>query len=408
MNVNDLKALLQAKLDESKKNAPAAPDKVDELINEVKASNATSTSRAVSKPSELVRQEAIYGKGIAYGRLVRGAAIAAKVLKDFSTTGPIKAIHDVLRDKETAKWLEHGIEKDLQAGIPQQGGYLVPEVLADDLIELLRENTVVLKLGAREIPMPNGTLRIPRINTGTAATYVGETVPPNATSVTFGDVSFTAKKMVVVVPISNDMLIVPSVAADQIVRDDAVESMAVKFDYTALLSDGTSNTPKGIKFSPGHTDVNIGAAFDADNPAKFLLALMDAKVRISAGGKLGWAFSPEIWYDLYTLKSSSGDTHYFREELNRGKFMGYDYQISQQITKGGGVTDVFFGDWRELLVARQGMMQIDSSAEAAYNNSAGTVTAAYSNDQTVVRLIDRHDIGLRQAAAMTKSDDVAT
>ena len=65
--------------------------------------------------------------------------------------------------------------KALSAVSPADGGYLVPEVYANEIIELLYPATVIYSLGARRLGMTNGNLNIPKIKTGSRALFTGET-----------------------------------------------------------------------------------------------------------------------------------------------------------------------------------------------------------------------------------------
>ncbi|MBX4313323.1 phage major capsid protein, partial [Mycobacterium tuberculosis] len=42
------------------------------------------------------------------------------------------------------------------------GGALIPENMQNEVIELLSDRTIVRKLGARSVPLPNGNLTLPR------------------------------------------------------------------------------------------------------------------------------------------------------------------------------------------------------------------------------------------------------
>ena len=64
--------------------------------------------------------------------------------------------------------------KALSATVPADGGYLVPEVYANEIIELLYPSTVIYSLGARRLGMANGNLNIPKIKTGSRALFAGE------------------------------------------------------------------------------------------------------------------------------------------------------------------------------------------------------------------------------------------
>ena len=61
--------------------------------------------------------------------------------------------------------------KALSATNPASGGFLIPEVYLDEIIGLLYNKTVIKELGARTIPLETGNINIPRMTSGTRATW---------------------------------------------------------------------------------------------------------------------------------------------------------------------------------------------------------------------------------------------
>jgi HK97 family phage major capsid protein len=51
---------------------------------------------------------------------------------------------------------------------------LIPQNLHSEVIELLSDRTIVRKLGARPVPLPNGNMTLPRVAGGATASYTGE------------------------------------------------------------------------------------------------------------------------------------------------------------------------------------------------------------------------------------------
>jgi len=377
------------------------------------------TSRSLEKPRELLEQEASHGKGISAGRILRAIACAQKFFRNESpTTGAIKVIHNLYRDKALAKWLEGAVSKDLTANIPNEGGYLIPEQVYDEIVELLYPKVVVFKLGASEIPMVTGALSLNYIESGTTAQYVGEGETPTPTDVKFGQATFRSKKLISLIPISNDLLKVPSPKADQIVLSDALKQMAVRMNKAAFQDDGSQNTPRGLKYETGLTTATISGLMDSLSMIKVFVALEEANIDIDAMDRPGSAFNHKLWGYLQTLADLNGQYYYrntgntYADGSGQAKglaktFEGYPFATTQLIPSTGSsnpyTTDFYFGDWSEFWVPRQGMLEVDSSDVAAYNTSSNTVVSAYSKDQTVIRLIDRHDMGMRQRKAMCRA-----
>ncbi len=136
--------------------------------------------------------------------------------------------------------------KALAATSPTDGGYLVPEVYANEIIELLYPATVVYNLGARRLGMENGNLNIPKLKTGSRAMFTGEnrSIPKSAPK--FGNLKLSAKKLTALIPMSNDLLRSTNFDNDVIVGQDVTKQMALGVDYGAFLGTGGEFQPLGL------------------------------------------------------------------------------------------------------------------------------------------------------------------
>ena len=67
----------------------------------------------------------------------------------------------------------------------------------NEVIELLSDRTIVRKLGARSVPLPNGNLALPRsAGGGATASYTGEGKDAKTSESKFDDVKLSAKTMI--------------------------------------------------------------------------------------------------------------------------------------------------------------------------------------------------------------------
>ncbi|MGL5284795.1 MAG: phage major capsid protein, partial [Aeromonas sp.] len=114
------------------------------------------------------------------------------------------------------------------------GGALIPENLHSEVIELLRPRTIVRKLGARVLPLPNGNLSMPGLTGGATSSYVGEGKDVRASASEFGDVKLSAKTMITLVPLSNQLIGRAGYNVEQLVLGDCIASMAVREDKAFL------------------------------------------------------------------------------------------------------------------------------------------------------------------------------
>jgi HK97 family phage major capsid protein len=338
-------------------------------------------------------------KGAAFGRVVR--AMAAAKMNKMGSEGTV----EVLRgwgDNDLADALSDARTKALAAGDATAGGFLVPTQFSNEVIELLRAQSVVRRLGARTVQMPTGTLKYPKIATGASAAYIGENVNIGKSEETFGQLTLTFKKLAVLTPISNDLLRYSSPSADAIVRDDLVSSMATKEDSTFIRGAGTDATPKGLlNWCIADQKIAASAASLAnitDNLGQLVVKLKQADIPMITPG---WIMAPRTEQSLATIQNANG-VFAFRDEVIAGTLWGWPIGTTTNVpitldTTGAGNDDeseIYLVDFSQVLIGESQSLLVDSSQEAAYHDGSN-VQAAFSLDQTVVRAIAEHDLGMR-------------
>ncbi len=290
--------------------------------------------------------------------------------------------------------------KALSATTPSEGGFLIAEQYSRDIIPMLMSKTAVLELGARRIPMPGGNINLPKLTGGATSYYVGENQNVIKSQETFGNVKLSSKKLVTLVPVSNDLIRNSSPEADAVVRDDMVNQMRLKRDYTAMYGDGTAYTPMGIKKSINTANISVStAAIDADLPGTMISLVMVQNIPMLS---CGWIFNAKTWGEFYNLKTTINQ-YIYRDEMNRGTLNGFPFRISNQITTANstaGTTyyDIFFGDFSEFMFGDEMSLEFMASQEASWYDGS-SLQSAFSLDQTVLKITEKHDFALRHDRA---------
>jgi HK97 family phage major capsid protein len=187
------------------------------------------------------------------------------------------------------------------------------------------------------------------------------------------------------------------------IRDDMIKSMALAEDMAAMYGKGTEYTPRGVFYTDGIEKKKLSAAPDSDNLADFVGTLMTKNINWE---NVGWIFNGRIWNKLYQLKTTTG-AYLHREELNQGKFLGFPYKITNQISSTGVnlATDIFFGDFAEFIIGEEMGLEMMASTEATYQDGDSLVSA-FSRDQTVIKVTSKHDFGVRHPEAFVIGTDV--
>lgn len=290
--------------------------------------------------------------------------------------------------------------------IPSDGGFLVPEVLASELIMPLYNKLSVVQAGARRIPMPNGNMTIPRMDTGATVGYVGENSNMSKTQQVFGDVKLSARKLAALIPVSNDLIRSSSLAADMYIRDDLVNRMRIKMDYAALYGSGSVHEPLGLsnilaQQNSGNVVGSSSTAFTSDIPAELLGKLWGANVPML---NPAWLINGQTYSYLLNLKTTTGAFIYRDEMLGAKTLIGIPFIVSNQVSWTDDTVDyvdIFVGDFSEFLIGEQLALQIESSREAAYYDGSNTISA-FQQDQTVIRAISTHDFNVRHPVSFVK------
>jgi HK97 family phage major capsid protein len=296
------------------------------------------------------------------------------------------------------------VAKALAAGTGSSGGFMVPENYVADIIEFLRPASVVLSLNPLVVPMPNGTMTMPKLTGGSSASYIGENTNIVPSQPQFGQLRLTARKLAALVPISNDLIRFATPSADTVVRDDLVLAIAQRQDLAFIRDLGTGNAPKGLRYwAPVATNVVlanpvVSLANTTTDLGSLVLCLKQANVRMI---RPGWIFSPRTEEYLLNVRDGLGNFA-FRPEMLTGKLRTFPYRTTTQIPNNlgaGADSEVYLADFADVVVGDVGTLRLDASTEAAYYDGANVV-AAFSLDQTVVRAIVEHDIGMRHDASV--------
>ena len=352
-------------------------------------------------------QNVIPSKGIGAARYLRALA--------FGKGDTAKAAWFAKECQKVGHWdddLGTRVEKSLQAGDFTGAGFLLPDDFASEIIELLRSATIVRGAGARVLPMPTGQLTIRRQDAPSTATYVGEATNITSSEPSGGQIVLTAKKLAAVVPISNDLLNFASgPTADEFVRDDLVQVLAIREDQAFLRDDGLLSKPKGLRFwaaaanllnSNGTTSAQI-----EDDFKDLVNSLETNDVRMI---NPAWFMAPRSKNHLRNVRDGSGGNLLFPEMRNADMTLyGWPVFITTSIPTnlGGGAneTEVYLTDMSDAIIGESSGLEIAVDSSASYIEG-GSLVSAFTRDETLMRAIMRHDFALRHDESCAVLTDV--
>lgn len=280
--------------------------------------------------------------------------------------------------------------KDLM--VTGNGGNLIVETYASEFLDLLWNNTILDKVGVRFMPTSTGNLTIPKILSGVAAGYVNEGGTIATSTITFGKIRLSVKKLMALIPISNDLLRYTSVNVDAILRDQLLKQLAQVADYAILYGKGGEYEPRGIV----NTEKLIKEAATQTTVATRAMGFEMLKALGSKNHAMTGLYWLMGWSTYINLVEEREDSVGYRNpEMSgiTGTFMGHPYIVSNNVKNDGTYEDFLLVKFDDM-EAIQGMnVEIATSSEATIITANGPMSA-FAQDYTFIRAIVEHDFQL--------------
>ena len=389
MTREDLQEMIaQAVSQEVEKNVAPLKDRQESWAKELRASTHSGDGQ-VQKGKE----------GIPFARIVRAMAATGGDVEKAARFSE-KAWNDDLGKSI------HGFfqEKALAAGEFGPGGFMIPEDFVADIIDLLRPRSVMRAAGVPTVPMPHGTLTMPRQTGDITAHYIGENRDITASQPEGGQLVMTARKLAAVVPISNDLLTYQvGNMADQYVRRTMVQHLGTREDRAFLRDQGTEFTPRGLRYwvPSAHeiptTTADGSQTYEVEENFRDLIeALEGSDVSMS---NPAFIMSSRTKNFLMHLRHSGGGNLIYPELRDRTNptLYGYSVFVSNNVPNnlgsGGDESEIYFFNVDDALIGEVGGLEITVDSSASYFNGS-ELDSAFSQDQTVIRAIMKHDFAM--------------
>lgn len=302
-------------------SGPAPDRKVDRLAPETKLVDHLNLAR--------------YSDEVCYGAL--GVLVKAQVV-------PVDG-------NEVAAWMRRvGQSKDMLTS--GSGGNLVPVPIAARVIDLMRANTVVAKLGARTVPMTSATLKVPRATGDVTASWLSEGATITASDATLDAVTLTAQRLEAMTKVSMELSEDSDpVGIGEVVATSIASAMALKVDAAALRGTGTAPEPRGIRNQSGVNLIALGTNGGAATWST--LVNMQSVLGQSNAAGTGFVLHPRT---MWALADSKDTTNQFiappASLADVWAASAATTALPTNIVKGTSTncTEVYAGDWVQLML----------------------------------------------------------
>jgi len=294
----------------------------------------------------------------------------------------------------------HGImQKEMTAGVPSAGGFTIPQILIPDVIEYLYARGILPNLGVQKVPMVNGNFSMPRVDSTSAAYWVGETQQITDSDMGLGQVNLKSRKLAAATLVSNSLLRQNAGGLDALIARDLQRNAQIKLDAAFLYGAGTEYTPRGLKNVSGIQSTGSSlTALGLTTPIDMVALLEQANVPMD---NVKWILSP-LGKSWLAGKAFSSGPFAWAEEMARAKTLnGYEFLSSATVEKdsSSAYSDFWLIDAAQILWGVAYDLELEMSREASFY-SGGTTKNAFQEDLTIVRVIGEHDFGVRQPKAV--------
>ncbi|MGA0807005.1 MAG: phage major capsid protein, partial [Pseudohongiellaceae bacterium] len=306
------------------------------------------------------------------------------------------------------------------SGATTGGNLVATDLMADEFIEALRNNSIMLGLGVRTMTGLVGNVAIPRRASVASTYYLGtETTAITQAESTFDQVTLSPKNLAALSKYSRQTLLQGTPGIEQLVRRDITDGINLGIDLGILNGSGSSGQPEGIMQTTGIGSVALGT--NGGPITVESLVDLEEQVLIDNGAlnrdNIAYVTNAKVLAELKKLRaggSTTGDGPFLvnnqLDALGRGgtptSVNGYPLYVTNQVpsnlTKGssGAVCSaMLMGDFSQAMVGFWGN---------GLEITVGEDSDDFSKALTSVRGIVTYDVAVRHPESFAAILDITT
>jgi len=306
------------------------------------------------------------------------------------------------------------------SGATTGGNLVATDLMADEFIEALRNNSIMLGLGVRTMTGLVGNVAIPRRASVASTYYLGSEVTAITQSEsTFDQVTLSPKNLAALSKYSRQTLLQGTPGIEQLVRRDITDGINLGIDLGVLNGSGSAGQPEGIMQTTGIGSVALGT--NGGPITVESLVDLEEQVLIDNGAlnrdNIAYVTNAKVLAELKKLRaggSTTGDGAFLvnnqLDALGRGatptSVNGYPLYVTNQVpsnlTKGsssGVCSAMLMGDFSQAMVGFWGN---------GLEITVGEDSDDFSKALTSVRGIVTYDVAVRHPESFAAILDITT
>jgi HK97 family phage major capsid protein len=355
-------------------------------------------------PAGIDTRKVSHGKGAAYNSLSYGAQLEDKQAAGdrfqnsaefFQSIWPkaqtLRNGGDLIRKRDAML----SIQNSFGSEVPADGGFLIPEVLRSEILQVALEDAVV-RPRAQVIPMNSLRVPIPMIDStsnvssvfgGVVCYWTEEGAQLVESQATFGRVVLDAKKLTGYAEVPNELL--ADAPAFSSFFDTIFPRAIAWFEDIAFMTGTGVGEPMGFINCPASVNVPAQVGQQSKTIVWENIVGMYARMLPTALGRAVWICSIDTFPELATMALSvgtGGGPVWMGNYTNPGSstppvtILGRPVYFTEKTPALGSAGDITFVDLAYYLIGDRQMMQSMSSEHYKFQN-----------DKTAFRVIERID-----------------
>lgn len=233
-----------------------------------------------------------------------------------------------------------------------------------ELIELLRNRSAIVALGARTLTGLSGPISFPKQTGAGTASWVGESPATDLvdSDLTLGLVQMQPRTIQSTTAYARQLLVQASIDVENLVRNDLALIHALAWDRAGIHGLSSAGQPVGIYYAP---DVQMKDQSGVPDYIKLVDQAALVADKNADEGALGWITTPLMAGKLKTLPEHATGTManwIWQGTFREGTVVGYPARATNQVSKtltnsvegAGAQHGIVFGNWADMIVGMFG------------------------------------------------------
>jgi HK97 family phage major capsid protein len=265
--------------------------------------------------------------------------------------------------------------KTLSENTGADGGYLVPDYWANEILKISIEESVIRNIGPKTFEMPGPKFDIPAIKStsqsgsvyGGVITYWGNestNLSNNKTAPKFGKISLNANKLYGYTESYEDMTMDAMIAIGPLLQEIFGDAIGFEEDYQFINGNGVGK-PLGVVNAPCRATVSRGTASQIHTTDVVgMMARFSGKL-----DKAVWIVNQTTLTQILTLQDAAGNYILFPgmsgnlAGVSPGSLYGIPIILSEKAQALGTEGDIILGDWSNYIIGDLHGLRVEESKE---------------------------------------------